>query len=601
MRLFSTIAVLALLLGAPALAETSVGVTAAVNPDATGTVGSTVRTISLGDSVVFNQRIETGGTGLVQVLLADGTTFMVGPNSNLVIDSFVYDPNAGTAQVTASFTKGVLRFIGGQTSKTEGGVTINTPVGTMGIRGAMVDIVLDPPAGTPPHIDMLFGNEVTLEQGQQLLGRLYAAGYSLALGPNGGFDVLKTPPGWGSQIQAALAGKTGATGGAPKGPSDGDVQNSEVANKNSGNGVDKNSVNQPLTQDEIDALLEAAALYDELRNFIVTYPTEPQGPVTSTQSGFAAGVVRFSGLEELAVFPFFSSIDYDDMLPINTSIGFNAYGDAIAIDLSLGHAACVDCVGIEYSGGRSGGAGTLFLSDGGSDEEFSDGEFSESDEPLVYEVAFQGSGKLKNSSEIILPSGAYCVCSFASWGVWGLDSSSFSYQGQDGTIDVPQGLWVTGDLTTSSELYGLSQASENAGMLATYAGHATGVVSNIAGDSTYLATSSMELVWSFGNRRGGLILDDFDGRLIGGALDANVYGGIYDDEVVGVTTGFTGRMYDYDHQNFQGRVQGAFVRDGTSVAGGVIGDFNFSDPDNDWAAAGVFLGARGNNEIHIED
>lgn len=144
--------------------------------------------------MVFNQRIQTGGSGLVQVLLADGTTFMVGPNSDLVIDSFVYDPNAGTAQVTASFTKGVLRFIGGQTSKTEGGVTINTPVGTMGIRGAMVDIVLDPPDGTPPHVDMLFGNEVTLEQGEQLLGRLYASGYSLALGDGGVFDVLKTPP-----------------------------------------------------------------------------------------------------------------------------------------------------------------------------------------------------------------------------------------------------------------------------------------------------------------------------------------------------------------------------------------------------------------------
>ena len=71
MRLFSTVAVLALLLGAPALAETSVGVTAAVNPDATGTVGSTVRTISLGDSVVFNQRIETGAASRVLVRRAN--------------------------------------------------------------------------------------------------------------------------------------------------------------------------------------------------------------------------------------------------------------------------------------------------------------------------------------------------------------------------------------------------------------------------------------------------------------------------------------------------------------------------------------------------
>ena len=103
MRLLAATAIALLGLAAPALAETNVGVTAAVNQSAKGIVGSTVRTISLGDRVVFNERIQTGGEGLVQVLLADGTTFMVGPNSDLVIDSFVYDPNAGTAQVTASF------------------------------------------------------------------------------------------------------------------------------------------------------------------------------------------------------------------------------------------------------------------------------------------------------------------------------------------------------------------------------------------------------------------------------------------------------------------------------------------------------------------
>jgi hypothetical protein len=48
-------------------------------------------------------------------------------------------------------------------------------------------------------------------------------------------------------------------------------------------------------------------------------------------------------------------------------------------------------------------------------------------------------------------------------------------------------------------------------------------------------------------------------------------------------------------------VQGAFVHDGSSVAGGVIGDFDFYDPDNDCAAAGVFVGARGNKEVHIDD
>ena len=117
----------------------------------------------------------------MQLLLADGTTFTVGPNSSLVIDSFVYDPAAGTAQVAATLTKGVLRFIGAATSKTPDGVAITTPVGVVGIRGGVTDINMNPPAGIPPHISMIFGNSVTLTNGGQLLGRLFEAGYSLAL------------------------------------------------------------------------------------------------------------------------------------------------------------------------------------------------------------------------------------------------------------------------------------------------------------------------------------------------------------------------------------------------------------------------------------
>ena len=69
-----------------------VGVTAAVNPSTRGTApGGAARIKSLGENVVFNERIETDADGLAQILLIDGTTFTVGPNSALTIDKFVYD------------------------------------------------------------------------------------------------------------------------------------------------------------------------------------------------------------------------------------------------------------------------------------------------------------------------------------------------------------------------------------------------------------------------------------------------------------------------------------------------------------------------------
>ena len=56
----------------PALAE-KVGSAAAVKPEAMS--GGTE--LRIGSSIFYNQRINTSGTGLVQVLLVDGSTFTV--------------------------------------------------------------------------------------------------------------------------------------------------------------------------------------------------------------------------------------------------------------------------------------------------------------------------------------------------------------------------------------------------------------------------------------------------------------------------------------------------------------------------------------------
>ena len=107
----------------PAEAD-KVGVAAAVNPDAFSSLsGAPQSQINIGKSIFFNERINTTTSGLVQVLLVDGSTFTVGPGSDLVIDKFVYDPKKQSGQIVASFSKGVMRFVGGKISKNEDGVT----------------------------------------------------------------------------------------------------------------------------------------------------------------------------------------------------------------------------------------------------------------------------------------------------------------------------------------------------------------------------------------------------------------------------------------------------------------------------------------------
>jgi hypothetical protein len=221
------------LAGSPAFAE-QIGVAAAVNQQAEGAPpGGAVRTLSIGDNLVHNERIDTDKGGLLQVLLADGTTFTVGPNSQLTIDSFVYDPNRGTAKITASLGKGVFRFIGGRASKSADGVRLNTPIGTVGIRGGIVDFHFGQDNGIPPHIDLVFGRLVQLFHKSGAAPRLYTSGYSIYIGKDGKPYIRRTPKEWLTLFRGLIGGRSGKHGGARNLPTDALVQQSGLPQSNS--------------------------------------------------------------------------------------------------------------------------------------------------------------------------------------------------------------------------------------------------------------------------------------------------------------------------------------------------------------------------------
>src|SRR5689334_4553500 len=121
----------------PARAQ-EVGTASAVNPAAT----ANLRTISIGSSIEHKERIRTTSAGSVQLLFVDKTSMTIGPNSDLVIDEYVYDPNAGTGRLAATLGKGALRFVGGQVSHT-GDAQIQTANSVIGIRGGVALITSD--------------------------------------------------------------------------------------------------------------------------------------------------------------------------------------------------------------------------------------------------------------------------------------------------------------------------------------------------------------------------------------------------------------------------------------------------------------------------
>ncbi|MEE8424831.1 MAG: FecR family protein, partial [Elusimicrobiota bacterium] len=97
---------------------------------------SKIRVISSGKVLYYRDDIATNAKGRMQILLLDETVFTVGPDTELTLDEFVYDPFTETGKVTASLTKGAIKFVSGRiAAKTPKNMKIVTPVGTIGVRG----------------------------------------------------------------------------------------------------------------------------------------------------------------------------------------------------------------------------------------------------------------------------------------------------------------------------------------------------------------------------------------------------------------------------------------------------------------------------------
>ena len=95
-----------------------------------------------GSALYALDNISTGDESRMQALLLDETALTLGPNSKVVIDRFIYDPDKGAGAMVANFLKGSMRFVSGRTSAiARSNVQIKTPAGTLGVRGTSAIMV----------------------------------------------------------------------------------------------------------------------------------------------------------------------------------------------------------------------------------------------------------------------------------------------------------------------------------------------------------------------------------------------------------------------------------------------------------------------------
>ena len=109
-----------------------VGIVGAIS----GTVKTETRELKAGDKIYLNETIYAGASSGTQILLLDQSTFTVGEDSEVVMDTFVFDPETNDGKIVASVKQGSLKVISGLISKKNpDSLTVEVPEGTLGSRG----------------------------------------------------------------------------------------------------------------------------------------------------------------------------------------------------------------------------------------------------------------------------------------------------------------------------------------------------------------------------------------------------------------------------------------------------------------------------------
>lgn len=97
-------------------------------------------------TVYAEETVTTGNGASTAIEFQDGTRLQIGASSTVVLDSFVYDRDAGAADAVLNFSKGIFRFISGRVAGEN--LRLETPSASLTIRGTKFLLAVDAAGNT---------------------------------------------------------------------------------------------------------------------------------------------------------------------------------------------------------------------------------------------------------------------------------------------------------------------------------------------------------------------------------------------------------------------------------------------------------------------
>jgi hypothetical protein len=582
----------ALTLVGPAQAQSKVGVTSATDGDPLGKPpAENERVLRIGIDVQANEVVTTHANDRAHLVFLDGSSLTVGPNARLTIDKFVYDPNTKTGELAVTASQGVLRFVGGRISKTNP-VTINTPSGTIGIRGG---IGIFNVSQTRTVANFIFGHNMTMSS-QGVSQNMTRAG-SFVIANAGAAPSLPSllPPGGLNALISALEGGNNNSGKGGTGDNgDQKAQSSGFSSNNSGSGPGSTpgtySGLPPSSSTGTQAVSQTNSSSNPTTNNTTPVassdtpapapapapPPPPPPKTTQTQTGYVGGLIvasRHGGEDHRSITAALSGAHPGD-LKIKTDADTSTATAKIIIrgmDGSISSPNATLHLG-------TGSHGVSFFQD---DANFITGTVNGRATIRDGETRIRArdTSVLLTASQV--PGGSYvgtgCTCDFLTFGEWETTITTRQNNSDDErhghrrvTAVVTQAPWIAGQVAT--QLPNTQSASFSGGMWG-QAQNGNSPIRNVTG------SFGLNYNWGAGS---GAWNANFDNRSYVGTVNGTG-GANFGGSNIAATTG-----------NRSMAVNGSFFT-GPGAAGGVVGvggQFSATNPSGNYQASGVFAGAK---------